>query len=103
MWTKADSWGSAGFRYGLSLIRGMCRSLTEGEQHKVATCIVERQLERSNRARCARGHEPRGTWAESEIQVMSPASPTGNPGTPHLKIFRRSWLLRAAANVFTVR
>ena len=47
MWTKADSWGSAGFRYGLSLIRGMCRSLTEGEQHKVATCIVER-LESTN-------------------------------------------------------
>ena len=30
-----------GLRKGLSLIRGMRRSLTEDEQHKVADAIVE--------------------------------------------------------------
>ena len=36
-----------GLRKGLSLIRGMRRSLTEDEQHKVATAVVER-LESTN-------------------------------------------------------
>jgi hypothetical protein len=62
----------------------MCRSLTEGEQHKVATCIVER-LESTNwkdrTGPGARGDMSRATWAGSEIQVTSPASPAGNPGT----------------------
>ncbi len=36
-----------GLRKGLSLVRGMRRSLTEDEQHKVADAIVE-HLEHSN-------------------------------------------------------
>jgi hypothetical protein len=36
-----------GLRKGLSLIRGMRRSLTEDEQHKIAGAIVE-HLEQSN-------------------------------------------------------
>jgi hypothetical protein len=36
-----------GLRKGLSLIRGMRRSLTEDEQHKLAGAIVE-HLEQSN-------------------------------------------------------
>ena len=36
-----------GLRYGLFLCRGMRRSLTEDEQHKVAAAIVE-HLERRN-------------------------------------------------------
>jgi hypothetical protein len=47
MWTKTDDLRltiSMGLRKGLSLIRGMRRSLTEEEQHKIAGAIVE-QLE----------------------------------------------------------
>ena len=44
MWSKADDLRLSvvmGLRKGLSLIRGMRRSLTEDEQHKVATAVVE--------------------------------------------------------------
>ena len=50
MWSKADDLRLSvvmGLRRGLSLIRGMRRSLTEDEQHKVATVIVE-HLESTN-------------------------------------------------------
>jgi hypothetical protein len=50
MWSKAqDSRLSVvmGLRKGLSLDRGMRRSLTEEEQHKIAGAIVE-HLEQSN-------------------------------------------------------
>jgi hypothetical protein len=50
MWSKADDLRLTvlmGLRKGLSLCRGMRRSLTEDEQHKVAGAIVE-QLEHSN-------------------------------------------------------
>ena len=50
MWTKADSLRLTvlmGLRKGLSLVRGMRRSLTDDEQHKVADAIVG-HLERSN-------------------------------------------------------
>jgi hypothetical protein len=50
MWTKADELRFSvlmGLRKGLSLIRGMRRSLTDAEQHKVADAIVE-HLEKSN-------------------------------------------------------
>jgi hypothetical protein len=50
MWTKADELRLSivmGLRKGLSLIRGMRRALTEDEQSKVATCIVE-HLESTN-------------------------------------------------------
>jgi hypothetical protein len=50
MWTKTDDLRltiSMGLRKGLSLIRGMRRSLTEEEQHKIAGAIVE-QLEDQN-------------------------------------------------------
>jgi hypothetical protein len=50
MWTKVDELRLSvvmGPRKGLSLCRGMRRSLTDDEQHKVATAIVE-HLERSN-------------------------------------------------------
>jgi hypothetical protein len=44
MWTKADELRFSvvmGLRKGLKLCRGMRRSLTEDEQHKVAGAIVE--------------------------------------------------------------
>ena len=44
MWTKAEDLRLSvvmGLRKGLSLIRGMRRSLTEEEQHKIAGAIVE--------------------------------------------------------------
>jgi hypothetical protein len=44
MWGKADELRLSvlmGLRKGLSLIRGMRRSLTDDEQHKVAEAIVE--------------------------------------------------------------
>jgi hypothetical protein len=50
LWTKAEDLHLSivmGLRRGLSLIRGMRRSLTEDEQHKAADAIVE-HLERSN-------------------------------------------------------
>jgi hypothetical protein len=50
MWGKADELrlsGLMGLRKGLSLVRGMRRSLTEDEQHKIAGAIVE-HLEQSN-------------------------------------------------------
>jgi hypothetical protein len=50
MWTKADDLRLTlvmGLRRGLKLCRGMRRSLTEDEQHKIAGAIVE-NLERSN-------------------------------------------------------
>jgi hypothetical protein len=50
MWGKADELRLSvvmGLRKGLSLIRGMRRSLTEDEQHKIAGVIVE-HLEQSN-------------------------------------------------------
>jgi hypothetical protein len=50
MWDKADELRLSvvmGLRKGLSLIRGMRRSLTEDEQHKIAGVIVE-HLEQSN-------------------------------------------------------
>jgi hypothetical protein len=50
MWTKADEPRLSivmGLRKGLTLIRGMRRSLSEEEQHKVATCIAE-HLESTN-------------------------------------------------------
>jgi len=50
MWGKADDLRLSvllGLRRGLSLCRGMRRSLTDDEQHKVAGAIVE-HLERSN-------------------------------------------------------
>jgi hypothetical protein len=50
MWTKAQDLRLSvvmGLRKGLSLVRGMRRSLTEDEQHKVADAIVE-HLEQSN-------------------------------------------------------
>jgi hypothetical protein len=49
MWSKADDLRLSvvmGLRKGLSL-RGMRRSLTEDEQHKVATAVVE-HLESTN-------------------------------------------------------
>jgi hypothetical protein len=50
MWTKADALRLTivmGLPKGLSLIRGMRRSLTEDDQHKVADAIAE-QLARAN-------------------------------------------------------
>ena len=50
MWGKADELRLGvlmGLRNGLSLIRGMRRSLTDDEQHKVANAIVE-HLENHN-------------------------------------------------------
>jgi len=50
MWSKADDLRLSvvmGLRKGLSLIRGMRRSLTEDEQHKVSTAVVE-HLESTN-------------------------------------------------------
>jgi hypothetical protein len=50
MWGKADELRLSvimGLRDGLSLIRGMRRSLTEDEQHKIADAIVV-HLEQSN-------------------------------------------------------
>jgi hypothetical protein len=50
MWTKADDLRLTvvmGLRKGLSLIRGMRRSLSEEEQHKIAGAIVD-QLEEQN-------------------------------------------------------
>ena len=44
MWSKADDLRLSvvmGLRKGLSLIRGMRRSLTEDEQRKIAGAIVE--------------------------------------------------------------
>jgi hypothetical protein len=50
MWGKADDLRLGvvmGLRKGLKLIRGMRRSLTEDEQHKIADAIVA-HLEQSN-------------------------------------------------------
>jgi hypothetical protein len=50
MWGKADELRLSvlmGLRKGLSLIRGMRRSLTDDEQHKVADAIVK-HLEKNN-------------------------------------------------------
>jgi hypothetical protein len=50
MWGKADELRLTvlmGLRKGLSLVRGMRRSLTEEEQQKIAGVIVE-HLEQSN-------------------------------------------------------
>jgi hypothetical protein len=50
MWEKADDLRLSvlmGLRKGLSLVRGMRRSLSDDEQHKVTGAIVE-HLERSN-------------------------------------------------------
>jgi hypothetical protein len=50
MWDKADELRLSvvmGLRKGLSLIRGMRRSLTEDEQRKIAGVIIE-HLEQSN-------------------------------------------------------
>ena len=50
MWTRTDELRLSivmGLRKGLSLIRGMRRALTEDEQGKVATRIVE-HLESNN-------------------------------------------------------
>jgi hypothetical protein len=50
MWGKADELRLSvvmGLRRGLSLIRGMRRSLSEDEQHKIADAIVV-HLEQSN-------------------------------------------------------
>jgi hypothetical protein len=50
MWTRADELRLSvvmGLRDGLRLIRGMRRSLTEDEQHKVASAIVH-HLESTN-------------------------------------------------------
>jgi hypothetical protein len=50
MWTKADELRLSivmGLRKGLTLVRGMRRSLTEDEQRKVAGAIVE-HLEHNN-------------------------------------------------------
>jgi len=44
MWSNSDDLRLSvvmGLRKGLSLVRGMRRSLTEDEQHKVATAVVE--------------------------------------------------------------
>ena len=64
MWSKADDLRLSvvmGLRKGLSLIRGMRRLLTEDEQHKVATAVVEHleehHLEDRTRSN-ARGHGP---------------------------------------------
>jgi hypothetical protein len=50
MWGKADELRLSvlmGLRRGLSLVRGMRRSLSEDDQHKIAGAIVE-HLEQSN-------------------------------------------------------
>jgi hypothetical protein len=50
MWAKADELRLSvlmGLRRGLRLVRGMRRSLTEDEQHRIAGAIVE-HLEESN-------------------------------------------------------
>jgi hypothetical protein len=50
MWTRTQDLRLSvvmGLRKGLRLVRGMRRSLTEDEQHKVADAIVE-HLEQSN-------------------------------------------------------
>jgi hypothetical protein len=50
MWSKAEDLRLSvvmGLRKGLKLIRGMRRSLSEEEQHKIAGAIVE-HLEQSN-------------------------------------------------------
>jgi len=64
MWGKAEKLRLTvvmGLRRGLKLCRGMRRSLSEDEQHKVAGAIVE-QLEQSNwkieRGPVLEGHGP---------------------------------------------
>jgi hypothetical protein len=64
MWSKADDLRLSvvmGLRKGLSLIRGMRRSLTEDDQRNVATAIVE-HLESTNwkieRGPAREGHGP---------------------------------------------
>ena len=64
MWNKADDLRLSvvmGLRKGLSLIREMRRSLTEDEQHKVASAVVE-HLESTNwkveRGPMREGHGP---------------------------------------------
>jgi hypothetical protein len=50
MWTRADDLRLSvimGLRAGLKSVRGMRRSLTEDEQHKVADAIVQ-HLESTN-------------------------------------------------------
>ena len=60
MWSKADDL-RLGLRKGLSLICGLRRSLTEDEQHKVASAVVE-HLESTNwkieRGPMREGHGP---------------------------------------------
>jgi hypothetical protein len=64
MWGKADELRLSvlmGLRKGLSLIRGMRRSLTDDKQHKVAEAIVD-HLESTNwkivRGPALEGHGP---------------------------------------------
>ena len=74
MWSKADDLPLSvvmGLRKGLSLIRGMRRSLTEDEQHKVATAVVE-HLEEHHLEDRTRSNA-RGTWAKPHVQVKLPA------------------------------
>jgi hypothetical protein len=61
-------------RKGLSLIRGMRRSLTEDDQHKVADAIAD-HLRRTN------WKIERGEPLEGHGQLLMPKSTTPTPGT----------------------
>ena len=72
VWSKADGLRLSvvmGLRRGLSLIHGMRHSLTEDEQHKVATAVVEHLAIGRDRTKS----NARGTWAKPHVQVKLPA------------------------------
>jgi hypothetical protein len=71
MWTRADDLRLSvvmGLRAGLKSVRGMRRSLTEDEQHKVASAIVH-HLESTNRK------IEKGPPAEGHGQYLIPPKP----------------------------
>jgi hypothetical protein len=78
MWGKADELRLSvlmGLRNGLGLIRGMRRSLTDDEQHKVADAIVE-HLEKNNWKIEQARTGTRRTWPAPDVQ-MKAAIPGG--------------------------
>jgi hypothetical protein len=64
-----------GLRKGLRLVRGMRRSLTEDEQHKIAGAIVEHLEGRA-------GADARGTWSAPHVQVKGRSPSRGPPLVP---------------------
>jgi hypothetical protein len=69
VWGRADELRLSvvmGLRKGLSVIRGLRRSLTEDEQHKIADAIVD-HLEQSN---WKIEHGPRGPRSTDHVKVI---------------------------------